>query len=237
MPALIPGNRQRFQRRLGLPPGVSHHSDGVVADLNDFLDARHGRDLGSIEAGDRATENRAGADGGIEHARQPEIGAIDLLAVQLVHCVEPLHRLADNGPFAGRLELDLLRRFELGRGRRDLAIGNRAAGWRVGDHAVGRLAFAFRHAPFLGSGLDEHDPGRSPAFAHILVAFANATRAAGGEVAPDTVAAQVLTRGRVFPAHLGPIRLEFLSDELGETGQRALPHFRARNAHHDRSSG
>ena len=39
--ALVPLDRQRVERGLGLPPGVGDHRDRVVVDLHDLLHARH----------------------------------------------------------------------------------------------------------------------------------------------------------------------------------------------------
>ena len=41
--ALVPDDRQRVERGLGLPPGVGDDGDGGVADLHDLLHARHAR--------------------------------------------------------------------------------------------------------------------------------------------------------------------------------------------------
>ena len=63
----------------------------VVADRHDLLDARHALDLGGVEALQLAAEDRAVLDRGVEHAGQLHVDAVDLLAVQLVGGVEPLH--------------------------------------------------------------------------------------------------------------------------------------------------
>ena len=82
--AFVPLDRQRVERGLGLPPGVGHDRDGVVADLHDLLHARHALDLGGVEALHLAAEHRAILDRGVEHARQLEVDAVDLLAGHLV---------------------------------------------------------------------------------------------------------------------------------------------------------
>ena len=41
--AVVPLDRQRFERGLGVPPGIGDDRDGVVLDLHDFLDAAHAR--------------------------------------------------------------------------------------------------------------------------------------------------------------------------------------------------
>ena len=50
-------------------------------------------------------------------------------------------------------------------------------------------------------------------------------------ISPQTrLRAQVLARRERFGRDLVPVALELFGDELGETGERALPHFRARDA-------
>ena len=51
-------------------------------------------DLRGVEALDLAAEHRAVLDRGVQHARQLEVDAVDLLAGELVGGVEPLQRLA-----------------------------------------------------------------------------------------------------------------------------------------------
>ena len=53
------------------------------------------------------------------------------------------------------------------------------------------------------------------------------------EIAPDALARDVLAGRRVFGRDLRPVAFEFLGDELGEAGERALAHLRARDADHD----
>ena len=89
--AFVPDDRQRIERGLGVPPGIGHDGDAGVADLHDLLHARHALDLGGVEALHLAAEDRAFLDRGVEHARQLEVGAVDLLAGHLVGGVEPLH--------------------------------------------------------------------------------------------------------------------------------------------------
>src|SRR6202011_4646490 len=54
------------------------------------------------------------------------------------------------------------------------------------------------------------------------------------EIAPYTIASEVLARGGVLRGDLRPVAVEFLGDELGETSHRTLAHFSSRDADHDR---
>ncbi len=46
------------------------------------------------------------------------------------------------------------------------------------------------------------------------------------------LARQIAARRDAFGRHLIPVTLQFLGHELGKTGERALPHLRARDADH-----
>ncbi len=152
MLALVPGDRHRLEGGIGLPPGVRDHGDGVVADLDDLLHARHGHRLGGVEARDLAAEHGGSLDRSVQHAGQLDVRAIDLLAVELVDRVEPLHRLAGDGPVLRILEGDVLRRLDLRRRLGHLAVGRAASGGRMRDHALGDLAVRRRHAqPFAAA--------------------------------------------------------------------------------------
>ena len=229
----IPHDRQRFDRLVGMPVAVGDDGDAGIADLHHLLHAWHAGHLGGIEALDLTGGNRTVLDGGDEHAGQLEVDAVDLLAGQLVEGVEALDALARDLPVLRVLELDVLGRLELGRGLGDLAEGGGAAGRLVGDHAVGRAAFGGRHFPLVGRGLDQHLACRCATLADIFVGGADAAAAAGGHVAPHALAREVLAGGRKFRGHLRPVAFEFLGDQLGKPGERALAHLGTGDAHHD----
>src|SRR5438105_2637332 len=94
-------------------------------------------------------------------------------------------------------------------------------------HPVGCRAFGGGHFPLIRGRLHEHHARGSAAFAHVLVRLANAAAAAGGEIAPGALALHALAGRRIFDAHLRPVALELLGDELRETGDGALPHLGA----------
>ena len=142
-------------------------------------------------------------------------------------------RLADDLPVLGVLELDVFRHLQLGRGVRNLAVGRLAARRRVRDHARFGLAFRGRHLPRVGRGRDQHLARRRAALAHVVLGAANAAAAARRHVAPDAVARQVLARRRHLGLDLLPVALELFGHQLGQPGQRALAHLRARDADDD----
>ena len=124
--AEVPLDRQRIERRLGAPPGVGDDRDGVVADRHDLLDAGTARDRGGVEALDLAAEHRTGLDRRVQHARQLQVHAVDLRAVDLRHGVEPGHALAGDLPVLRVLQRHVGRRRQLRRRFADLAVGRRA---------------------------------------------------------------------------------------------------------------
>ena len=172
-------------------------------------------------------------DRGIQHPGQLEVGAVDLLAGQLIEGVEPLERLAGDLPVLRILELDVFRRLDLGGGQGHLAVGGGAAGGRVREHAVGRRHLGDRDLPFVGRGLLEHLARRGAALPHVQVRGADATAAAGREVAPYPLAGDALAGRRIFPGDFRPVGFELLGDQLGETGERALAHLGAGDADDD----
>ena len=231
--ALVPNDRKRVERGLGLPPGIGDHRDAGVADLHDLLHTLHAGDLGGVEALHLAAEHRTILDRGVEHARQLDVDPVHHLAGGLVGGVEPLQRLAGNLPVLRVLELDFGRRLELGGGFGNLAKRRLAARRRVRNHAVRRRALGRRDLPLVGRGLDQHHASRRAALAHVFVRGADATAAAGRHVTPHALARDALARCRIFGRDFRPVALELLGDELGETGERALTHLGAGDADDD----
>ncbi len=230
--ALVPDDRQRVERRLGVPPGVGDHRDRRVADLHDLLEARTVGDLRLIVAHQLAAEHRRILDGDVQHAGQLDVDRINLAAVELVGGIEPLHRLAGDLPVPRIFELDALRvgLRQLGRGGGDLAVAGRAVGGGMGDHAVRDREFADRHLPFVSRRLQQHHAGGRAAAADVVLRGADAAAAAGRHVAPGALAGEVASGRDGFDRHLLPVAFEFLGDELRKAGDRALAHLRARDA-------
>lgn len=100
------------------------------------------------------------------------------------------------------------------------------------DHTLAHAALRRRHTPLDGGGLNQHHAGCSTALADIVLRFTDTSTAAGGEVAPDTLSRQILPRRGLLRRDLGPIATQFFGHHLRKSGQRALPHFGAGDAHH-----
>ena len=181
--------------------------------------------------------DRARLDRGVQHAGHLHVDGVKLLACQLVPCVEPLERFAGNFPVLRIFEFDVGRRLDLRRGCGHFAVGSGAAGRLVRDDAVRRAALARRDLPLVRSSLDQHFTRRRAALAHVVLGFADAAASGAAEIAPYPFAGDVLARRRIFGRHFRPIAFEFLGDELGEPGERALAHFRAGDANDHRIVG
>ena len=231
--AFIPNDRQSLKCGLGMPPGIGNDRDGAVADFHDLLDALHVRDFGFVEAFHLAAEHRAILDRGMEHSRQFDIDAVSHLAGGLVSGIEAFDVFADELPVLRILQLDVGWRVEPSGGFDHLAKGRRASRRRVRDHAVGGAAFRSRYIPFIRSRLDQHHARGGATLAHIFLRGSDAAAAGGGKLAPWTFAGHALARRRIFGRDFRPVAFEFLGDELSKTGERALAHFRARDANDD----
>ena len=232
--AFVPDDRQGIERPFRPPPGVGDDGDAAVLYLHHLAHAGHGGDLRLVVALELAAEHRALLDRGAQHARQLDVDGVDLAAVELVGGIKPFQRLARDLPILRILELDALgvRRRELGGRRSDLAVAHRPLGCSVGDHAVCHGELADRHRPGLRGGLQQHHARRGPAAADIILRGADAAAAAGSHLAPGALAGEVGAGGDLLGGHLAPIAFELLGDELGEAGERALAHLRARDADH-----
>src|SRR5213592_5283864 len=84
----------------------------------------------------------------------------------------------------------------------------------------------------VGRRLQQHHARRGAAAADIVLRDADAAAAAGGHLAPHALAGEVLPGGELLGGDFFPVALELLDDQLGEAGNRALPHLRARDTDH-----
>ena len=235
MLAQIPGDIDLLERGLGPPPGIGHHGHGIVAHAQHTLHPGHALGRSTIHRGHGAAKDRAGLDGGIEHARQLEVHAIDQAAIDFRRGVEPGEGVADQLPGRGGLQRHIGGggRREAARGQRHAAETRAASARAMGDDAIRRRAFAHRHAPALRRSLHQHDARCGAALADQLIALTNATAAAGGHIAPDPAAGEVLAGGGVFGGHFGPVAFQFLSHHLRQAGEGALAHLGACDADDD----
>ena len=99
-------------------------------------------------------------------------------------------------------------------------------------NTLDRAYLTHRHAPALGCGLAQHDPRGRTAAANIVLRGAYAAAAACAHFTPGTLARKTLPRRGEFGLHLAPITLQLFGHQLREAGERALSHFRARDADH-----
>ena len=100
----------------------------------------------------------------------------------------------------------------------------------MGDHAFADSHLAHCNAPLVGSRLQQHGAGRSPALTHVILRAAYAPAAAGGHVAPDALAGQVLAGRDHLYFDARPIAVELFGNQLGQAGVGALAHFSAGHA-------
>src|SRR5207248_3314134 len=107
----------------------------------------------------------------------------------------------------------------------------------VRNYALARAALGGRNFPLVRRRLDQHQARGRATLSHIFIGFADAAAAESAEIAPYSFACEVLARRGVLRGNLRPVAVEFLGDELGETGHRTLAHFSARDADHDRVIG
>src|SRR5690606_11645022 len=162
-----------------------------------------------------------------------DVDSIDLAAVELGLCVEPLERLADDGPLGRILELDLGRNLEFSGLLGKFAVSSGCT-IRAGDDVLRSLDVGHVNTPAIGCGLHQHHARGCTAFANIFLRVADALAAIGAEIAPDALAANTLAGSDIFPADLVPVGFQFLGNKLGKTGQRALTHLDAGNADQNR---
>ena len=92
--------------------------------------------------------------------------------------------------------------------------------------------FGGRDFPFVSCCLHEHRAGRSAPLAHVFHGGADTAAASRTHVVPHTFACEILAGRRIFGGDFGPVGVEFVGDELRETGKCALPHFLAADANY-----
>ena len=230
----IPDDGQRVHRFFRAPPGISHHSHRGVVDLHYRLDAGHAFHFGIVKTGELAAEYRAVLDRRVQHARHLQVDGIDFFAVQLVTGIQTAQSLAGNLPVLDRLERNAfrIRRRELRRRCRDLAIADLALRSRMADHAVGDCQLTDGNIPSIGGGLHQHHACCGAATTHIIMRGADTAAARGRHITPGAFARQILAGGDLLGLDLFPVAFEFLGHQLSQTGQRALAHLGPGNANH-----
>ena len=125
-----------------------------------------------------------------------------------------------------------VRRSQPGRRCRHLAVGRLAPRRRVRDDAFGHGDLAHRHLPLVGCRLQQHHARHGTPATHVVFGGPDAAAAAGSHFTPYALASVILPGGGRFGRHVLPVAFEFFGHELRQAGQRALPHFRSRDAQH-----
>ena len=225
----LPVHLQRFHGALGVPPALGDHRHRA-GQLVHRVHAFHGFDLVFVA---QAAYGHAQAwrvlHGGVEHAVDLDVDAVDRLAGGLVVGVEALHRLADPAELAGVAQRDAGRvrhRQVHGLGGQ-FAIAQLTARSRVHDLAGLRCQFTDRNPPLRGTGLQQHGPGQGAEAAHGRVAHAHRHAAAGD--APTVFHHHVgFPRWRTVDHEGGRVGIQLLADDLRHGGIDALPSFHER---------
>ena len=167
--AFIPFNLQCIESRFRPPPRVSNDCDRTVTNAQHFHDTgpfEHGRVINALHF---AAENRAVLNRCVEHARQFEIHAVDLLAGRFVDGVEAGQTLADDLPVFRILERNVLRGREFRGGVGDLAIRGCPLRRAVSDHAFADRTFNNGNFPLVGCRLNQHHARGRTALTHIVL--------------------------------------------------------------------
>ncbi|GJE46686.1 hypothetical protein AEGHOMDF_5893 [Methylobacterium soli] len=160
-------------------------------------------------------------DGGVQHAVDADVDAVDRPAGGLVAHVEAGHRLADVAESLWILERDVVTGLKRQRGRRELAVAQGAPGGHV-DHApvLGGQGI-LRHLEARGGGAQQHLAGGGAEPAHGLEAGAGGEGAAGHAQAVHHRV--IRPRRGAFHREAGRVEVELLADGLGKPRVDALP--------------
>ena len=217
-----------------MPPCVGNHSHRGVIDFDDLLHTLHVGDFCSVVAFQLAAKIGADLHSGVHHAGHGVVDGIDLAAIQLRLGVEPWQRFTRNRPGFRIFQRHIGGRCELCRSFRQLPIAQFAIGRTMADKAFPRIALRDRNTPLISRGLDKHDTRSRAPFADIILRIADATRSGGLIIAPDAIAFQVFTGCWIIGRDLFPIALQLFGDELGQSGQGALPHLNTGHTYHNR---
>jgi hypothetical protein len=95
------------------------------------------------------------------------------------------------------------------------------------DDAVERITFVRLNIPACGRLGDQHHASLSAGPAQVILRTAYRQAACGDHRPPGAFASQILRGWHILWAHARPVALEFFGDEHRQSGQAALPHFRA----------
>ncbi len=256
MPGIVVGRGQRGQGHPRAPVTVGDDGHRLV-ELHHAGDPRHRLGRGGVDRDERAALYRCDIDGGVEHARQREVDAVDGAPVDLGRNVEPRR-----GRATQRIGLRILqvgtRRHRLRRRRpRQLTEGRTLAGAGMRHPRLGRRAVRYGNPEPFRRGLDQHLLGGGAGQAHAVVPRAPDGRrtARGLRAEPPRQPVGAIVDGpshggrhriahertedervgihvegrRLLDPDLTPVGLHLLDRHHRQPRQRPLSHFAMRN--------
>ena len=222
--AVVPLQPQRFAALARRPEAVGDDGHALGAAVQRH--AQHGAHAGHrargavVHAGQLRAEHRRARHHGRQHARQPHVDAVGLLAAALGAGVQPGRRTADQ-PEVGRVLQHHPGRHRLARG----VGGERAVGQAA---AVGRQHLAGARAqrghvelPALRGGRQQHGARPGAEFAVLHEAVLQRRGAAGEVHAPQRVGIGRVVAA-VAAAHARPVGVELFGQQHRQRGLHAL---------------
>src|SRR3989449_6494075 len=223
--SLVPRPPERPPALERRPEAVRHHGD-AVRHLDDVLHALHPRRGRRVEALDLAAEDRAALDRGDEHPRDLDVGAVNAATRDLLRRVAPLDGLADVPELVGALRGRVLGDGELLRSVHELPVEEPPPAGPVAHSTLLGLDALDGPPPLVCRRLGEHLAGGSRAFAPHRGVVADAPASAVGLGAGHGILVERGIGRRLLDADLVEDGIQFVGDDHGRRGERALPHLR-----------
>ena len=186
-----------------------------------------------VDAPHGAAEHRRVLDRGMDHAFTEHVEPELRLAGDDVLLVVGGRVLTHELPRRAILEAErfAFRHRQLGGGRHERTVVERAAGRLVHDLVVPRDALAARHAPLPGGRRQQHRPRRGAGVAERLVEVADRPRAVGILIAVARIADALLD------GHAAPVGVELVGGHLWQRRPDASAHLGAMGDDEDRAVG
>ena len=256
VPGIVVGRGQRGQCHPGAPVAVGDDGHRLV-ELHHAGDPRHRLGRGGVDRDEHAALYRCDIDGGVEHARQREVDAVDGAPVDFGRNVEPRR-----GRATQRVGLRVLQVGTRGhrlrrRCPRQLTEGRTLAGAGMRHPRLGRRAVRCGDTEPVRRGLEQHLLGGGAGQAHAVMPRAPDSRrtARGLRAEPPRQPVGAIVDGpshggrygiahertedervgihvegrRLFDPDLGPVGLHLLGRHHRQPRQRPLSHFAMRD--------
>ena len=250
MTGVVEGRLERGEGSSCVPVRVGNDGDGLI-EAHDAFHARHRLGRGGVDGRELAAVDRRDLDGGVEHARQGEIDAIDRAAVDLRGDVQTRPGSAPDGVRVGTLQRRTRRDGNRGGCRRKLSEACALPRSLMDDTRSDCLALRHPDAEACRSGGEQHVPGSGARHGHaVLPGAANGRGAAshlGAEPARQAIRSVVHAphercgnvadegsqhvrvgvgiEGRCLPdPHQIPVSVHFLGGHHGQRRLRPLAH-------------